>query len=194
MNTKRFFIVLIGAAVVLAGVLIYLGIKSPEAQAEQSAPEIVSASEIAEIQHQRALDVARWEAFGENSSASLSAEQLIQKSRAADAARLTALANAYFPQALLAKSRAADAARLTAMANAYSPQAMLAKSRAADVARWTAMANAFSPQAMLAKSRAAEAARLTAMADAYLSQPSLTKGQAAEAARWRALAEYYSNK
>ena len=140
MKTKRFYFILIGAAVVLAGVLIYLGIKSPEAQAEQSGPESFSASEIAKIQHQRALDVARSQAFSEKSSASLSAEQLIQKSRAADAARWTAMANALSPQALLAKSRAAETARLTAMAKAYLSQPSLAKSQAAEAARWSALA------------------------------------------------------
>lgn len=75
----------------------------------------------------------------------------------------------------LERSRAADAARWTAMGEYYQNRAEagnLTHSRTADAARWTAMAEYYQKLANaeaqnLARARAADAARWTAMADYY---------------------------
>ena len=102
------------------------------------------------------------------------------------------------------RSRAADAARWTAMSEYFQNRAEaenLTRARTADAARWEAMGRyyqQFSGGASLnlLRARAAETARWTAMAEYYqkLAKPdaqNLARARGADAARWTAMADYY---
>jgi hypothetical protein len=89
----------------------------------------------------------------------------------------------------------ADAARYTAMAEAYlAREAAALRGINADAARYTAMAEAYlAREAATLRGISADAARYTAMAEAYLAQKEASlRGIRADAARYSAMAAYYS--
>ena len=89
----------------------------------------------------------------------------------------------------------ADAARYTAMANAYLAQKeAVQRGIEADAARYTAMANAYLAQKEAdQRGIQADAARYTALANVYIAQQEASlRGIKAETARYEAMATFYS--
>jgi len=97
----------------------------------------------------------------------------------------------------LQRSRAAEAARWTAMGEYYEKlngSQRIMRSRTADAARWTAMGDYYEKEeSQIQRSRAVEAARWTAIGEYYkkLEAAQIQRSRAADTARWNAMAEYY---
>ena len=137
MNNKRVLYILIGAGVVLASILIYLGIKSPQAQAENSVPVVASSNQQALTAGNRTADVFIAEALR------------IHRSRVAEAERWKAMGEYYSTvklatrtkgELILDRGQKADASRWKAMGDFYTSKTELNRSQAAEAARWEAMA------------------------------------------------------